>query len=74
MIDRYARPAMKALWSDGGKYDRWLAVELAACEAWAAEGTIPRADMAKLRSAVWDMPKLQEKFKQTMSFAPRNIA
>ena len=65
MIDRYARAAMKALWSEDGKYDRWLSVELAACEAWTTEGTIPQADMAKLRSAAWDMPKLQEKFEET---------
>ena len=46
MIDRYAREAMKDIWSDDGKYDRWLAVEIAACEAWTRMGTIPEEDMA----------------------------
>jgi adenylosuccinate lyase len=65
MIDRYAREAMKAIWSDAGKFDRWLAVEIAACEAWTRLGTIPEADMAKIRTASWDPAKLEEKFQQT---------
>jgi adenylosuccinate lyase len=32
MIDRYARPEMKEIWSDEGRYRRWLEVELAVCE------------------------------------------
>ena len=54
MIDRYAREAMKDIWSDNGKYDRWLAVEIAACEAWTRMGTIPEEDMALIRKATWD--------------------
>ena len=65
MIDRYSRPAMKALWSEAGKHDRWLAVELAACEAWAQAGTIPSADMEKLRDARWDLSLLEEAFART---------
>ena len=33
MIERYSRPAMKRVWSEESKYDGWLAVELAVCEA-----------------------------------------
>ena len=51
MIERYARPDMKQIWSDQGKFDRWLAVEIAACEGWAADGTIPEGDMEKIRQA-----------------------
>ncbi|MEX2599380.1 MAG: adenylosuccinate lyase, partial [Dehalococcoidia bacterium] len=65
MIDRYAREAMKAIWTDAGKFDRWLAVEIAACEAWTRLGTIPEQDMDKIRSATWDPAKLDEKFQQT---------
>ena len=65
MIDRYARAKMKAIWTDAGKYDRWLAVELAACEAWAAAGVIPEVDMAKLRGARYDMALLEEAFART---------
>ncbi|MBM3940526.1 MAG: adenylosuccinate lyase [SAR202 cluster bacterium] len=65
MIDRYARERMKAIWTDAGKYDRWLAVEIAACEAWAKLGTIPADDMAKICAARWDQARLDEKFRQT---------
>ena len=54
VIDRYARPAMKWVWSEENKNDKWLQVELAVCEAWAEEGTIPADDMAKLRMARYD--------------------
>ena len=51
MIDRYSLEAMKTVWTDAGKYDRWLAVELAVCEAWARLGSIPLADIERLREA-----------------------
>ena len=51
MIERYASPLMKAVWSDESKYDNWLLIELAACEAWTEEGVIPAEDMARLRGA-----------------------
>ena len=60
MIDRYARPKMKRVWSEENKYDKWLEVELAVCEAWTAEGVIPAEDMAKLRGARHDMERLNE--------------
>ena len=59
MIPRYSRPEMAAVWSDAGMYDRWLAVELAVCEAWTQEGTIPPEDMEKIRGARYD-PALME--------------
>lgn len=65
MIDRYALAAMKAIWTETGKYDRWLQVELAVCEAWTQLGTIPAEDMQRLRGASWDPAKLEEKFLQT---------
>ena len=35
MIERYSRPQMKRVWSDENKYNKWLDVEIAACDAWA---------------------------------------
>ena len=32
MIDRYARSEMKEIWTDAGRYGRWLEVELAVCD------------------------------------------
>ncbi len=51
MIERYTLPEMTRLWSDSSKYQQWLRVELAVCEAWCEEGVIPREDMEKLRHA-----------------------
>ncbi|MBI3954258.1 MAG: adenylosuccinate lyase, partial [Chloroflexi bacterium] len=65
MIPRYARPQMARAWSDEHKYDLWLKVELAACEAWADLGTIPQADMAKLRRATVDQARIERAFQVT---------
>ena len=65
MIERYSRPAMKQVWSDENKYLKWLEVELAACEAWTAEGVIPKADMAKLRGAKYNHGRMMELFETT---------
>ena len=60
MIERYARPRMKQVWSDESKYDKWLLVELAVCEAWNAAGVIPDEDMRKLRKSEYDIDRLNE--------------
>ena len=65
MIDRYARPAMKMVWSEENKNNKWLQVELAVCEAWTEEGVIPSEDMIKLRNAQYDPVRLQEVFQRT---------
>ncbi len=60
MIERYTRPRMGRVWSERNKYDRWLQVELAVCEAWTDEGTIPLSDMEKLRGCNYDYERLEE--------------
>jgi adenylosuccinate lyase len=42
MIPRYTRPEMGAVWSQQRKLECWLEVELAATEAWAEEGIVPK--------------------------------
>ena len=49
MIDRYTRPPLAALWSDAQRYETWLRVELAACEAMEAAGTVPPGTAAAVR-------------------------
>jgi adenylosuccinate lyase len=49
MIDRYSRPAMKALWDLKHKYEIWLEVELQACAAFEKAGQVPRGTSAKIR-------------------------
>ncbi|MBI5500455.1 MAG: adenylosuccinate lyase [Deltaproteobacteria bacterium] len=50
MIPRYSRPAMTAVWSDRMRYETWLEVELAACEAMEDAGTVPRGTAEAVRA------------------------
>jgi len=49
LIPRYTLPEMGAIWSEQAKYDAWLKVEVAACEAWTKLGRIPPKDMAVIK-------------------------
>ena len=49
MIERYARTEMKGIWSEDGKFRRWLDVEIAVCEVLAERGDIPAAAAAVIR-------------------------
>ncbi len=51
---------MKAVWSEENKYDKWLEVELAVCEAWADKGVIPADDMRNLRGVRHNYTRLTE--------------
>ena len=50
MIERYTLPEMGAIWSDEARYQRWLEVELAACEANCQLGRIPHEAMEDIRT------------------------
>jgi len=61
MIERYSRPEMAALWSLEARFNAWLEVELAVCEAWARLGVIPAADLAEIRAkAGFDVARILE--------------
>ena len=49
MIPRYTRPEMGAVWADERRMGGWLEVELAATDAWAAEGVVPPEAAAACR-------------------------
>jgi adenylosuccinate lyase len=51
---------MKRVWSEENKYNLWLKVELAVCEAWAQEGVVPPEDMSKLREAKYNHNRMME--------------
>jgi adenylosuccinate lyase len=53
MIPRYTRPEIGEVWTPQRKMKCWLEVELAAVEAWAEEGTVPReaAEAARANAA-----------------------
>ena len=58
MIERYSRPQMKKIWSDKNKFDQWLKVEIAVCEAWAELGEIPRKEIVKIRKASYNLNRV----------------
>lgn len=61
MIARYTRPEMGKLWDLENKYRKWLDVEIAACEAWAELGEIPKDALSTIRKkAMFDVNKIDE--------------
>jgi len=65
MIERYSRPKMKKIWSEEKKFDQWLKVEIAACEAWAELGKIPQDAIPKIRKANCNLKRMAEFLKVT---------
>ncbi|MBX7245983.1 MAG: adenylosuccinate lyase [Candidatus Sumerlaeaceae bacterium] len=52
---------MTELWSENAKFQSWLDVELAACEAWAEMGRIPVEDLNKIKhNAHFDVGRITE--------------
>jgi adenylosuccinate lyase len=49
VIRRYSREAMQRIWSDENRYQKWLDVEIAACEGWASLGRIPEKSLENIR-------------------------
>ncbi len=61
MIPRYTRPEMGAIWTEENKYRQWLEVELAASEALAELGEVPREAAQALRKhAAFDVDRIGE--------------
>ena len=65
MIERYSRPRMKRVWSDRNKFDKWLQVEVAACEAWAEIGVVPQSALPAIRKAKVNLRRLNQILKET---------
>jgi adenylosuccinate lyase len=65
MIERYSRPRMKRVWADKNKFNKWLEVEIAVCEAWAELGVIPRKAIPKIKLARLNFKRMEEILKET---------
>jgi adenylosuccinate lyase len=65
MIERYSRPQMKKVWSDESKFDKWLQVEIAVCEAWAELGAIPKEAIPKIKKARYNLKRIDDILKET---------
>lgn len=61
MIDRYTRAEMAALWSIEAKFQTFLDVELAVCQAQCDMGLIPAEALAEIKSkAKFDVARIDE--------------
>ncbi|MDO9289122.1 MAG: adenylosuccinate lyase [Thermodesulfovibrionales bacterium] len=61
MIQRYTRPVMGKLWEPENKFQKWLDVEIAACEAWAELAEIPVDALAVIKKkARFDVKRIDE--------------
>ncbi len=61
MIQRYRRQAMERLWSDQNRYGAWLKVELAALEAQAEAGLVPKDAAREIAAkARFDVGRIEE--------------
>ena len=52
MIDRYTLPRMGTIWTQTHKYELWLQVELAVCEAMEQMGQVPQGVAARIQKKV----------------------
>lgn len=59
MIDRYSCPEMKEIWELYSKFEYYLKVELAVCDAYAQLGFFPESDIQKLhKKAKFSLEKI----------------
>jgi adenylosuccinate lyase len=66
VISRYTRDEMGAVWTQRRRMEAWLAVELAATEAWVAEGAVPaEAAEASRRLATFTVEAVEERERTT---------
>ena len=60
MIPRYSRPEMEKIWEPQNRYQIWLDVEIAACEAWAHLGRIPEEALLQIKNkAGFDIKRIE---------------
>lgn len=49
LIERYTLPEMKQIWSEKNKFQKWLDVEIYACEALVEQGVIPTTALVVIK-------------------------
>lgn len=61
MIERYTLPEMKKIWDLENKFQKWLEIEVYACEAQAELGVIPKEAVKVIRErAKFDLKRIEE--------------
>lgn len=78
MIERYTTARMKSLWSDQNKFQKWLEIELLACEAQARLGIMPKSALPKIKKKakfdVTRISRIEEKTKHDVVAFLTNLA
>ncbi|MBI5454561.1 MAG: adenylosuccinate lyase, partial [Deltaproteobacteria bacterium] len=61
MIERYSRKEMARIWEPENRFQKWLDVEIAACEAWAKLGKVPASALKTIKSkASFNIERIDE--------------
>lgn len=61
MIERYTKPEMGAIWTEESKYQAWLDVEIAVCEAQVKAGNMPKEALEEIKAkARFDVDRILE--------------
>ena len=64
MIKRYTRERMGNVWSEVNKFQKWLDVEIAVCEAWNKLGKIPDKALKEIKGKTYIDEKVVERIHQ----------
>ncbi|OGP16074.1 MAG: adenylosuccinate lyase [Deltaproteobacteria bacterium GWA2_50_8] len=60
MIPRYSRPEMVAIWEPENRFQKWLQIEILACEASCRLGQVPPSSLATIKKkARFDMKRIE---------------
>ena len=61
MIERYTLPRMRQVWESENKFNKWLAIEILACEALAEMGEVPGKAVAVIKErASFDIERINQ--------------
>lgn len=61
MIERYTKPEMGSIWTDQAKYQSWMDVEIAVCQAQVKAGNMPEAALKEIKEkAGFDVSRILE--------------
>ena len=61
MIERYTLPKMRNIWTDKNRFNKWLHVEILACEALAEKGKIPLSALKDIKQrAVFNIKRIND--------------
>jgi adenylosuccinate lyase len=61
VIERYSRPEMTRIWEPRNRYQKWLDIEIYACEAHVELGNIPKEALDRIKAkASFDVDRIDE--------------